>query len=1365
MRKLLRTIARHKALWYLSRGLMIAVAVLGAAIISSATLDIGPVFRPTVEAILSDQVQRPVHVGRMTVNIVSGLLIGRVQLEDLVIEGRVPTDRPFFTARQLRASIDWWPAVARRPNITVTSVDLEDWQMLVEKWKDADSFPRLKRSDRPRSDPRPFTVTVRSFRGTGGQFKYEDHETPWSVLAPDIALSIGNLPKYSGRVTSKGGLIAIQDYVPMWSDLDIRFVIDGDMLRLTHIDMETDGAKTTASGELDMAHWPEQKYTVKTHLHFQRMRELFFAKEEWPLRGDADFAGVFHLFKGGHDLSGRFTSDLAGVYDYRFPSLFGSLHWNKDLFDVWDAGSRFSGGAAAFTFSIKPLGSGVRPTARFDASYTDVDLSAFTDFQELPGLRFAGRATGRNIMEWPIGRTSARQGAGQIAITPPPGTTPMTASLAAAREADAGHTLHAWGPFAPIPLVRHLPIAAGLTYRFDPDQVYIDEGRFATEQTHVAFSGSTAWASDTALQFHVTSGDWQESQLVLAGIMTDFGSPTGSVTFGGRGEFDGTMTGPFRRPRVAGLFLGEDLRAWDTIWGEGSAQIVVENNYVTVSDGQIGRDGSEIRTDGRFSLGYPRRDRGQELDAQFRVKGRDLGSLRHAFEIDDYPVTGLLSGEFQLRGEYEHPFGSGSMTIEQGTAYGEPFDRGTAALTFDGTGVRLNGMTIAKGSGAVTGAAYVGWEGTYSFDADARDLPMDQVALFAYPEAHPTGALAFTAGGNGLFENPSYDVTFRIDNLAVADEPIGLVKGTLALRGDEVRGELDIASPRLRAIGTGRIALRPRAESELNLRFLNSSLDPYLRMFAPQMLPYATATASGTVRIVGDISDVDRLLVEGVVDILEMRLFDYEIRNAGPMRLALDRNVVRVNEFELVGEDTRLKVGGTIGLRDQAIAVQASGEANLGILQGFFSDVRGSGRAEITATASGSLREPQFSGNATIVDGRVRHLSLPNALDAINGTIHVDSNGIRLDDVAAILGDGRVQFGGRIGLDGYLPGELNVIVRGEDMHLRYPAGVRSTVDAELTIRGNVKAAMLGGIVTVKSALWNQRIDLSGGLLRFGDASEPSSASAAPALIPLTYDIEVLVPGTLRVENNLLRLSASADLQLRGTYERPMLFGRADVDRGQVTFEGRRYLVTKGAIEFTNPIRIDPFFDVEAETRVRVPFPGQTYRVTVRAAGTMDRLQPTFESDPPLPATDVLALLFSDVRRDTNQAEIRALQNPNELERDILTSRATQLLANPLSEEVGRVVEQAFGVDTFQLSPSLIDPYSQSTTTRVNPSARVTLGKRVSERAFLTFSRSLNSSISDQILLLEYDASDRLSWILSRNEDQTYAVEVRVRHVF
>ena len=66
---------------------------------------------------------------------------------------------------------------------------------------------------------------------------------------------------------------------------------------------------------------------------------------------------------------------------------------------------------------------------------------------------------------------------------------------------------------------------------------------------------------------------------------------------------------------------------------------------------------------------------------------------------------------------------------------------------------------------------------------------------------------------------------------------------------------------------------------------------------------------------------------------------------------------------------------------------------------------------------------------------------------------------------------------------------------------------------------------------------------------------------------------------------------------------------------------------------------------------------------------------------------------------------------------------------------------------------------------MNPSARVTIGKRISDRVYLTYARSLSSSTRDEIILLEYDQTERLAWVLSQNEDRTYALEVRKRHAF
>lgn len=1368
--KLLRRIRGHKAVRYATLALTILAAIVAVTLVVSVSVDLGPIAKPYAEKYGSRYINRALHLGSLEIRLYSGT----VTIRDLVIDGVHPGDRPFFSAKRLALRLDWAPALAWRPDFTISAVELTDWAMLVEKWPNLHNFPRFTRTDTS-AGPRRFTVTMRSFRGERGQFAYEDHEAPWSILCRNIAIDIANKPHYHGTATFTDGSVAIQDYLPMWARMKAQFVLDGPRIQLHQIDLDTDGASTLAQGVVDVSRWPEQRYDVQSHVRFQRMREIFFANEPWPLAGDGDFTGTFHLFKDGRDLAGNFTSDVLGVYDYRFPSLYGSLHWTPRAFDVHDAGAKFYGGDAKFAYSIRPLGVNVRPTARFEFEAAGADLQQLTDFERLAGQRFAGKAAWSNVLEWPLGRFRDRKGEGRIAVEPPPAATTLSASMFdALRSAGNDRSDDEWGPFAPIPLPTHLPIAGEVTYQFGPDEVFFQNGRFATGKTHVVFDGSTAYGDRSRIGFHVLSTDWQESDQLLAGIMTDFGSRTGPVTFGGRGEFDGLMTGAFRRPRVEGDFTGQDLRGFDALWGDATGHVIIENSYVTVKDAVVRADGSEMRIDGLFSLGYPRDDGGEEIDARFRVARRDIDSLRHAFAIDDYPVTGRLSGEFHLTGEYERPLGFGGMTVEDGVAYGEPFEKATASLRFDGAGVRLDNIQLAKGSGTVTGAAYVGWDSTYSFNADGRRVPMDRIAFVQYPGAALTGIAEFTATGNGTFDTPRNDIRFRITDLFAAEEPVGQVTGTLTMRGTELSGEIDAASPRLALTGTGRIALTPQRDAEITFRFHDTSLDPYVRLFEPRLSPYTTAVVSGSVRMVGELAHADHLLVDAAVDNVDLRLFDYSIRNATPVRLSLDRGVITVQDLQLVGDDTRLRVSGGVNLDDQRISLQAVGDANLGILQGFFRDVRGSGHATLTAAVDGPLKQPVLSGNATITGGRVRHFSLPNALDEVNGTLHFDSGGIRFDDLTATFGGGKVQFGGRVGFSGYVPSDLNVTARGENMNLRVPEGIRSLVDANLSLTGNYQSPTLGGTVTVKNAVWSRRIDTPGSI--FDLASRHSGASAVPGpepapTFPLKFDIQLLVPSTLRVENNMARMVANAELTLRGTYDRPVVFGHADIERGEVIFEGRRYRITRGSMDFTNPNRIEPFFDVEAETNVRVP--GQTYRVIIGLAGTSEQLRPAVSSDPPLPTADVLALLFSDVAAAARSAqstqtiapEIRARLDPTQTQTDILTARATQALTTPISAEVGRVVEQTFGVNTFQLTPSFIDPYSTQSG-RINPTARVTIGKRISDRVYLTFSRSLNTTTNDQIVLLEIDQSDLVSWVLSRNEDsQTYALEFRVRRVF
>ena len=213
---------------------------------------------------------------------------------------------------------------------------------------------------------------------------------------------------------------------------------------------------------------------------------------------------------------------------------------------------------------------------------------------------------------------------------------------------------------------------------------------------------------------------------------------------------------------------------------------------------------------------------------------------------------------------------------------------------------------------------------------------------------------------------------------------------------------------------------------------------------------------------------------------------------------------------------------------------------------------------------------------------------------------------------------------------------------------------------------------------------------------------------------MRFDVRIEAPSTLRIENNNARLVSSAELTLRGTYDRPLLFGRAEIDRGEVLFEGNRYLVTRGTIDFANPTRIEPFFDIEAETRARVP--GQTIASRsasrARAIASCGTCRPIRRCRP----VDILALLFGDVR-DPRDAELRALRSRDQHRSRSCSSRARRAVARQSDLVGGRQRGRArrFGVDTradHAVARRSVDQQSP----RLNPTARLTIGKRISERA-------------------------------------------------
>jgi hypothetical protein len=1148
-------------------------------------------------------------------------------------------------------------------------------------------------------------------------------------------------------------------------------------VRLQHIDLTTDGSTSHVNGMVDFSQWPVQQYNVNSIVDFPRMKEIFFQHENWRLGGSGSFTGIFKVAHDGrYDLSGDFASDDARLSDVLFANLHGSLHWNPSEFVVTHADMDVFGGDARLSSGLAPLGTRQGATATFAADYGGIDLAHLADLLSLRSLQLEGRASGSVALEWPNGHfAQGRHGDLHMNLTPPDGIEAASPVFGGA----ALPPLAEPAPFDPHRLLGPLAIGGDIDAQLDPQGWTFEDGSWAaTSRTYVRFGGRLASSGTSAFPFHVTSHDWQESDRVLAGIMTALSGPTGAIQIHGRGTFDGQMTGTFSAPTIAGRFVSDATHVWDVGWGHVEGDAVIHGGYVDISNARIGEADRSIVPAGRFALGFRPGPDVEEINAQVRFTNWPMADIRHAFGLDDWPVDGVIAdAQLTLTGRYKSMFGAGRMRIDRGTAWGEQFETATGDLDLEGTGVAIHRMLLNKGPGIVHGDARIGWDGTYAFNADGDGIPVESLQNFQFPSAPLSGRLKFTASGASEFDAPSYRFSGSIDDLFIGDQGVGQVRGDIRIENQTLWIERLLATSSLLYVdGHGSLALDDRYDANLHWDFIQSSLDPYLKFFGPEFSRYTRAIISGSLDVKGPLKVPDELAVSTSIDDATLTLFDYELKNDGPVRLSFAEDAFRVDQLRLRGRDTNLTLTGRANRGARTWDLAASGNASLAILQLFF-PVTASGAATLDASLGGSFDAPLLQGSATIAGGRLRPFYSPHSLDAINGSICFDGTGITLDGLTGRIGNGDVQFGGSIALEQYRLADLAITARGRSMRLRYPASFNSTVDMDLRLTGTLAAPRLGGSIDVLKVSFVGQSDVEGFLglpavSANGAATPPApiaapSTSAADEPFPLALDIQVTMPRTTLIDNRTVRVEGRADLHVGGTFDHPGVTGSLDVLSGEMTILGNRYYVREGSIEFASPDRIEPVFDITLETRPRVA--GQTYDVTIRISGPLDfsnpltrlRVEPT--SDPYLSETDIASLLFGGTP-DYRNAEQRALRSPQESQQQMLQTMGAVLLTSPISTRIGNVVERMLPIDTVQITPLLSSDISFQ---QLNPSARVTLGTRISPRVYLTYSRTLNTTgaASEEIILLEYEQSDRISWVLSRNEDRSFALDFRIRYVF
>jgi translocation and assembly module TamB len=206
--------------------------------------------------------------------------------------------------------------------------------------------------------------------------------------------------------------------------------------------------------------------------------------------------------------------------------------------------------------------------------------------------------------------------------------------------------------------------------------------------------------------------------------------------------------------------------------------------------------------------------------------------------------------------------------------------------------------------------------------------------------------------------------------------------------------------------------------------------------------------------------------------------------------------------------------------------------------------------------------------------------------------------------------------------------------------------------------------------------------------------------------------------------------------VRGTAAEPVILGRTDITDGELFFNGQRYKVESGVVQFVNPVETEPVVNLHVTTTVK------QFDISMTFAGPIDRMRVTYTSDPPLAPVDIINLLA------TGKTTEAASANP---------STPQSVIAGRLTSQFSNRVEKLAGISSLTIDPQVGG--SQGTT-----GARLTVQQRVTKNLFFSISTDLQNS-ADQSVQIEYQATKRFAVSTTRDQNGGYTIQIKMHHRF
>lgn len=1161
-----------------------------------------------------------------------------------------------------------------------------------------------------------FDVGIRHLLLRQGELYYNDRKRDLEATLQDVELRSRFDPqpkKYSGRLSYRDGRIRFRDRYPLMHSLETEFEATPEMLNLTHFTLASGASQITATAAIaDYAH-PNVKGTYQATIDSADLQPMLngtpFPAGVVRLAGAAQFRSdptktlIESLSIQGNANSASLRIHTATL-DADARNISAEYKSDAGNFDLHNLRAQVFGGVLSGSYSMRDLAAGWQSELRL--AVTNADLSAI-----------------QAITPSPIRKQFRLSGAANLMIE----ATWHKAfdALAAHGSADLKGSLTAVEVTGFTPVI---PVAASIeaAYSAAAGEIKFTKGYLRTPKSTVSLNGTVS--QNHSLRLQVQSDELHE----LEAIASAFGLIRKPIDVYGAASFKGTVHGSTSQPQIAGQLSSPSLKIRGTGWRMLRATVDLSPSHLALRnvDVRTAENGGCLTFDANVGLSNWSYRAASPFQINLDAARLNISQLLSLAELKA-PLTGTLSARIALHGTQDRIEGQGAVVLNQVTAAGEGLRSMTLNFRGDGGSIHAHLDTLMAAGSLQGDVHYFPARRAYEAQIQGMNINLDQLRTLRTKGIHLSGIVNLTAKGAGTLDDPGLEFTARVSHPQFENYKLSDISISANIANRAADFVFDSQAP-IAVRGRGRVELSGDYPAEATLDTTSIPLAPLFAIYLPDV-----ADVSGQTELHATISGPLKApsAIAGQVTIPSFSLIyrgDVQVANTQPIHMDLKKGVLTLQPTAIHGAGTNLRLEGSFPLVGAgSISVTAAGNVNLQLVQLLNPNFASSGELEFNINGSGRRADPVFKGQIKVVDASFAASGVPLALEKGNGVLNLVDGRLDIDRFQGRIGNGAFAARGNIT---YRPSmALNLVMTGAGIRFLYPAGLQGSIDTNLTLRGPLAAATLGGQVRLNQLSFSQMLNVEDVL---HDLARSRQVPQQPAIRNLNLNLTLQSASEMNPTSSQLTLNGTANLLIRGRVGEPALLGGISLNGGELLFRGDRYILKPSTVDFVNPSGIEPRLNIATETRVN------RYNIRLLFRGPIDELRTTISSDPPLPPADAVnSLLFGQTNLPV------AIDSTGHL-------GALSLLASGVSHTITDRLQRAVGISQLSIDPVLDNNVEGST-------VGVTVRQRVTADLLVTFTSDPSSTLR-KVIEVEYQATPRILLNGVFNQNGGFAADVRVR---